>query len=344
MSTRDNSFDLIRHFAAFLVLFSHHYALSGLPEPTIPRWDTLGFLAVTIFFSISGYFMPQSFSNSDNFLDFMAKRCRRIFPGLIVCSFIMVYIIGGAFSASSIFDYIFEREQLKTFASYSTMFGNNIPTVFSDFTYKDAINGSLWTLPLEFACYLIIGTLLSFHNSWKTAAILFWFACYVSQFNTHTGADYNFYGITMSYLALFGVAFSLGALLSMTKPSWQKYRLHLAAIALLLLWLMRGKREVQILGTASIAVLTIVIGTYFKDKLINGRFDISYGAYIYAFPIQQIVINRVTEDFWFSMVISAALTVVAGWLSFRYVETPFLKRVKPNKATIEKPSLATGVA
>jgi len=74
---------------------------------------------------------------------------------------------------------------------------------------------------------------------------------------------------------------------------------------LLMLFLMRGRPECQVIGTASLAVLIIVIGVSLKDNLIRGRFDISYGIYIYAFPLQQIVINRVTGNFWAGMAISA---------------------------------------
>lgn len=33
MSERNNSFDIIRHVAAYMVLFSHHFRLSGDHEP-----------------------------------------------------------------------------------------------------------------------------------------------------------------------------------------------------------------------------------------------------------------------------------------------------------------------
>jgi len=115
----------------------------------------------------------------------------------------------------------------------------------------------------------------------------------------------------------------------------------MVATSLLMLWLMRGRPEIQVLGTASIAVLTVVTGVSFKDKIVNGRFDISYGIYIYAFPIQQIVINRVTGNFWSSMFISSALTIIAGYISYRYVELPFLQgRRKTAQATTSAMSSA----
>jgi len=321
---RENSFDLIRHFAAFLVLFSHHFPLSGRPEPSVPSWDTFGFVAVVIFFSISGYFMPKSFSNSAGFLEFMVKRCKRIFPGLFVCSIIMVYVIGLIFTTASAYDYLFSTDQFKTIFLFTAFMGNTIPTVFSDFTYKNAINGSLWTLPIEFLCYIIIGSALSLLNSWKTIVCLLLAACIATATLGAKWVDFVVFSVPMSYLSLFGIAFCTGSLMSMTRKSWKNYRIPMVAISLLLIWLLRGRPEVQILGTASIAVITIIIGLSVRDKLIHGRFDVSYGVYIYAFPIQQLVINCVTRDFWLGMFISALLTIVAGALSYKYVEKPFL--------------------
>src|SRR5262249_43971612 len=154
---------------ALLVLFSHNFPLSGRTEPTVPGWDTFGFVAVAIFFAISGFFMPQSYDSAGNFMAFMAKRCRRIFPGLIVCCFLMVYVIGTIFTETSLFAYLFDRVQFRTFLMFSTFGGRPIPTVFSDFIFKDAINGSLWTLQVEFGWYIVIGSALAMWPSWKTA-------------------------------------------------------------------------------------------------------------------------------------------------------------------------------
>ena len=270
--------------------------------------------------------MPQSYASGGSFLAFMAKRCRRIFPGLIVCSLIIVYVIGAAFTSESLISYYLDRLQFRNFLMFSAFVGMPIPTVFSDFIFKDAINGSLWTLPVEFLWYIIIGFVFSLTQSWKGAAVLFWISCISIVAMQCFHFDYAFYGVPLSFLALFGVAFTTSALMAMTKEAWEPYKSYLAGVAVLMLYLMRGRPECQVLGTASLAVLTVIIGTSFKDTLIRGRFDISYGVYIYAFPIQQIVINRVTGNFWLGMLIAAALTIVAATLSYHLVEKRFLRR------------------
>ncbi|MNS67139.1 hypothetical protein D3C72_1003830 [compost metagenome] len=58
-----------------------------------------------------------------------------------------------------------------------------------------------------------------------------------------------------------------------------------------------------------------------------GRFgDVSYGVYLYAFPIQQTV-RALAPDLGFttSLVVVVILTLGAGWLSWRLVEAPALR-------------------
>ena len=46
---RNNCFDIIRLFAAIIVIISHQYSLSGLSEPTFLGMTTLGGIGVIIF-------------------------------------------------------------------------------------------------------------------------------------------------------------------------------------------------------------------------------------------------------------------------------------------------------
>lgn len=329
MEERNNSFDLIRHFAAYLVLFSHHFRLSGFDEPLFGVWNTYGFIAVTIFFSISGYFMPQSFARSDNFIDFMKKRCKRIFPGLIVCSFFMVYIIGLYFTETSKLSYILSYDSFIFFLRNSIFIQGVIPNIFSDFIFKDIINGSLWTLPIEFTCYIIIGCALSYLFSWKSVSVLLWVACIFTASINHNHLSYTFFAVPINSLAEFGIAFFTGSVLSLTKNSWLKYRKPIMAICVFLIFTLMGRPEIVIIGTICISIITIIIGISTKEKIIDGKFDISYGVYIYAFPIQQIVINKLEVNFWIGMLIATVATTIMAYFSYAFVEKPFLKsRIK----------------
>lgn len=332
---RKNSFDLIRHFAAVLVLFSHHYALSKLPEPVFLHWDTYGTVAVVIFFCVSGYFMPASFNNSNSFMHYMRKRCYRIFPGLVVCSFFMCYLIGSFFTSESVFVYLFSPSTLQNSLMYSIFFRPKIADVFSDFLYSGAVNGSLWTLPIEFSFYIVLGMALTIKNTWQFILTGLVSSIIISLTVTHFSDEYPVIAaLHLHYVALFAVAFSGGSLMSMTHKYWFSYRFYLMSIAFASLALSNS----PVLIAISLTILTITLGVSITDKVINGRFDISYGIYIYAFPIQQIIINRVTQDFWTGLILATFFTCFAAFLSYHFVEKPFLS-LKNRANTALFPSL-----
>jgi peptidoglycan/LPS O-acetylase OafA/YrhL len=323
---RGNCFDLIRHFAALLVLYSHHYPMLKRPEPSIRHWESYGFIAVAIFFSISGYFMPASFVRSGNFLNFIGRRLKRLLPALVVCSFIITYVIGTIFTSTPTWEYLTSRWTLGTFASWATFLGRSIPGVFSNFLMPNAIDGSLWTLPIELLCYVVIGTALSFSQSWKMALFLFVAAVLGTAWVVHVDTSFNFYSVPLNFFLIFGICFSGGSLLAMTKDAWFSARIPLLIFAILSIWLMRGRVEINIFGMLGITLITVIIGESAKDKFIKGKFDISYGIYIYAFPIQQLVINEITHRLWLGMLISLVFTLVAGYLSYQFVEKRFLHK------------------
>ena len=56
--------------------------------------------------------------------------------------------------------------------------------------------------------------------------------------------------------------------------------------------------------------------------------DLSYGLYLYGFAIQQLLIH-LAPQFWIPsslFAVSWLLSLAAGWLSWRLVERPFLRR------------------
>ena len=323
---RGNCYDLIRHFAALLVLYSHQFALHGATEPVYPFWDSYGFVAVAIFFSISGYFMPDSFKRSGNFIEFSKRRLRRLLPAMVVCSFLMTYVLGAIYTSEPRWSYITSGEAWVNFLKYSLFLGQAIPGVFANYIYPNAVNGSLWTLPIECVCYVAIGVALSFSQSWKMILALFVGSVLGTASLVHTGTGFAFYGVPLNYLCMFGICFSGGALLSVTKDTWYPNRWFLLMFGMASMFLMPSRLEYSVLGTFGITLIVAVVGESFSEKLINGKFDVSYGVYIYAFPIQQMVINRITHRFWLGMAISAVLALAAGYLSYRFVEKPFLRR------------------
>ncbi|EPM2058368.1 acyltransferase family protein, partial [Escherichia coli] len=150
---RNNCFDIIRLFAAIIVIISHQYSLSGLTEPTFLGMTTLGGLGVIIFFAISGFLITKSCINSERFDLFLLKRVRRIFPALIPCSIFMYLVLGVYLEWDSLDEYI-SFSILKNILNVITLQGAPAHSgIFNGFIHPYSLNDSLWTLPLEFTCY-----------------------------------------------------------------------------------------------------------------------------------------------------------------------------------------------
>lgn len=155
MSERSNLFDIIRHVAALLVLVSHHFELSGRAEPLHGSFYTLGSIAVICFFSISGYLITLSFLRSSSVKDYMLKRCARNFPALVVCAFLMVFPAQMIFAGQIVLGGLFSIENLQKFIQISLMGRATLDQVTAGFIFPDSFNGSLWTLKIEFFCYVM---------------------------------------------------------------------------------------------------------------------------------------------------------------------------------------------
>jgi len=156
--SRNNNFDILRLFGALLVIFSHSFALAGFNEPKVPfQFSTFGTLGVQIFMLIGGFLVTMSFLNRKNFFKYMYSRCLRIFPALIFCVFLTVFILGPLVTNVSLIGYFKSIETINYFRTiYLYTTHGTLPGVFNNNVFP-AINGSLWTLKYEFTFYILIG-------------------------------------------------------------------------------------------------------------------------------------------------------------------------------------------
>ena len=104
IDSRINNLDIIRFIAATLVVFSHSYPLTlgnngSEPFAVFSNGQmTFGELAVSIFFVISGFLITQSYDRSKDLIYYMKARTLRIFPGLIFCVILTVFLLGPFFT------------------------------------------------------------------------------------------------------------------------------------------------------------------------------------------------------------------------------------------------------
>jgi peptidoglycan/LPS O-acetylase OafA/YrhL len=338
-ASRHNCFDLMRHIAALAVLVSHHYALSGLVEPNFSGKFIFGMnaiswggLAVLIFFSISGYLVTKSFIRSEGFVDYMNKRTRRLFPGLIVCCAILVFLVMPFYNGNHLIAF-FDPASWNSFIRSVMLLRLDFPTPVAAFKYHNIMNGSLWTLSSEFLCYVLAAIALGYSKTWRAPAVILALCIAAMLYTLESRSEFIFYQIKSARFLPFLIVFAVGSLMATTESTWNntKSRIVLAVLSILTLIATSQTKEAYILGNIAIAVSVLAIGTSFKDRLISGKYDISYGIYIYAWPVQQIVINETGLSLYPSLLLTVAITLVLAAASWRFVEKPFLARHAPSR-------------
>ncbi|HYD58801.1 MAG TPA: acyltransferase [Noviherbaspirillum sp.] len=320
--SRQNNFDFLRILAAFLVLVSHQFALNGLPEPSIFRMS-LGTFAVLIFFSVSGFLVSQSWRLDPNGLRFLAKRFLRIWPGLAVVTLVAAFILGPLVStldAQAYFSHPDLRDFLRNLKVTTVRYV--LPGVFEENIHPRAVNGSLWTIPLEVRCYfvlLVLGCAGLMTKRWAVVLATAASAVYFFGF-AFDPKNYQFH---------FALYFFAGVCLDLYRRAWEggpHYLLAASGAASLALHL-AGADHASLLFL--IPACVVFIGTRSTPVVRRfGRYgDISYGIYIYAFPVQQTVLCVGGKDLPFvaGLAIASAVTVACAFLSWHLVEHPALR-------------------
>lgn len=245
----------------------------------------------------------------------------------------LIYIL-SPFYQNNKYDYILSGQNLVNAIKLITLLPVEVPNIYSGYKYPSYINGSLWTLPMEFLCYVILALALSLHKTWKTPAILLGLIILIGVTTPEaTISTASYYEIHLKWIIKLSLCFVTGSILAMTQSAWssQKSKLLLFAISALLIIATDGRLEINILGFISISVITIMIGTSFKESIIKGRFDISYGLYIYAFPVQQVISNETSLTFYEGLIVSILTTSLLAYASWTFVEKRFI--LKPKKPT-----------
>ncbi len=340
-----NNFDLLRFLAASFVIITHSYSLSGKGEMDLLTnfsKGTLSFshLGVAIFFVISGYLILNSAIYSSSAKSYFWKRLLRILPGLVVVLLASVFVLGPILTSKSVFSYFADIETYKHLFTISIYNINhlNLPGLFSE-NYNSAVNGSLWTLQYEFTCYLIVALLIfviKSKNLKLTYIVYFLFILLISArfllgdryfwFNYSSPYLLN---LNIMYLTEWCIYFTAGMVLYLIKDKFDYFNwltfLLLGLYILLIIF--------NYLSTARLALyfLVPVVTYYFAFSVKSVQIptqigDISYGIYIYAFPIQQTILNfypSIKVEYF--IIVSIICAIPFAFLSWHFIEKKALK-------------------
>ncbi len=340
LQPNNNNFGFLRLFFASLVIVSHSPEIidqNRSREILTNIFGTISFgeLAVDSFFLISGYLILKSFYSTSTVKSYFTKRILRIYPGFIVASLFCIFVVTPLAGGLSLILNLHPTDWLTAFTKLLIL---DSPAVDGLLMGNEpfALNGAMWSVWLEFLCYASIPVffLLGLHKKplyivvTITTASLFLFLLI-----THKDIWLPYPLRISAYLSTRLLsAFLIGGAFYYFRDKiiWTR-NLSLASFALLIVCL-NYKYTAELGYFVFGGYLIFNFALNYKNKILNQigtKNDISYGVYLYAWPIQMLIVQRYPEISPILMtLITMACVAVLGYLSWIYIEQPFIKMKK----------------
>ncbi len=332
-AAKPNNFDALRLLAALMVILGHGQELKGT-VPTLLWNFPISRTGLDVFFSISGYLVCDSWLRTPRLDQFLVKRALRIFPALLVCVAVCALVVGPLSTAFPLHRYLTHHGTWQFFLNDALYLKLYLPGVFTGRRLGGAVNGSLWSLFPEVLCYLSL-PLVWLAPRWGRLPVLLaaMAACGFAGLWIFDHPDSNpglIYSADPKYVLVQAPFFMAGAalrLLQLRMP--ELFRLDLAVVCTASNFYLPS-----LLGIGSVpfewltlAYVVIALGLHSTPVLRRAaRFgDLSYGMYLYAFPMQQIVLDH--GPAW-GIVRCTLGSLAAAFFSWHLVEAPAL-RFKP---------------
>jgi peptidoglycan/LPS O-acetylase OafA/YrhL len=324
-----NALNLIRLVLATLVIVSHSWPLGGFGGDPNFFGTSLGGLAVGGFFTISGYLIAHS-RMSQTAGKFLVRRFFRIFPAYWV-----VLLFVGFGTSWLIADLTGNPWKLADAAAYV---GRGFPLVLGQGTtlngvlnglpYGFGMNGSLWTLAPEFLFYLALAAVMGIRfvrkSKWFVGAsyVLVLLVGFLVQKST-------WLALTWSDL-LTQVLILLSFFMAGVVVFWyRKYLISngwLAMTSGVLFLAISSLGWGSWLGSLPLAYFILWLGSVAPSWLsrLGSKNDFSYGVYIYAFPVQQLLaaLGVQSAGVWVFVLVSCLATASFAVASWFLVEEP----------------------
>jgi peptidoglycan/LPS O-acetylase OafA/YrhL len=340
-----NSFGIIRLAMAIAVLVSHSYWFttgSKVADPLV-RWTghSIGEHAVQVFFFLSGILVAQSLLRSRSVLNYAVARSLRIFPALIVCVALSALVLGPMFTHGGLIQY-FTDKQLPLYVMKTLMLVTGsapLPQLFQNQPLPDMVNVSLWTLKYEVLCYIgfgFIGAIGLLNDRLRpyTSALLVALVALVFVGRPKPLETYTF----LDNLRYFALYFYAGVVAYLLRNHVRISGLILIPLALAFAALI-GTRFGELacclfLGYATLWTANFTFGPLRAFTTDN---DYSYGVYIFAGPIQQLVISLL-PDYGATAVSLHALSIALplAVFSWELIERPAIAMRKPILARLDR--------
>ena len=333
--SNENSFDFFRILFAFSVFFSHFKELTA--TDSFIYWPISASMGVAGFFIISGFLITRSYYRSSNLISYIKKRIRRIVPAyfLIVITCALLFSLVSSLSFQEYFTSKDFYKYLIANLSFLNFIQPTLPGVFAD-NPLPFINGSLWTIKVELALYASVPLMVLFL---KRKPILVFICLYI-------------FSLSFRHYLFFLDENNLekGMIVTLCRPFFSQVCFFVSGAIMLfyfdffksnIKWLLPLSAAlftskyflshwiIEFFSPLSFAILIISLAYYFKKLAFVSKYgDISYGLYLFHFPMIQLFthLGYMKEKPVLLFSTCLCILVLLSYLSWHLLEKRFLKR------------------
>lgn len=307
--SRSNALNAWRLMLATGVILWHSWPLTGRHMSFAPVHQLLRDVWVDGFFAISGFLITWSWFRRPRLRDYFVARGLRILPGLWVCLIVVAFVIaplGVAIQGGSALKLLLSRAPFEYVLGNSAVLSlkHDIDGTPIGIPWPGQWNGSLWTLFFEVSCYVAIAVYGLFgllRRRWFIpAALALALVCSAllpplsASVEEPTSATHHVDTATAALVveevtARFAVMFLAGALLFQCRNVIPA-RWSLVAASLVIVLASSLLPNYRLVGAIPLAYAIVISGALIHNKRLRLQTDLSYGVYIYAWPMQQLLI------------------------------------------------------
>ena len=336
LAEKANNFGFLRLAFAMLVILSHSYEMidANRSREILTRlFHTMSFgeLAVDGFFLISGYLVTCSWENSRTARDYLSKRVLRIYPGFMV-AFLLSLLVAAPLAGGDL-GTLAGADGVRQAVRMLFLRGPQVQGAFAGLP-DPQLNSAMWTISYEFRCYLVamgLGALgLVRHRRAWLALTLALLTLRVAA----PGLDIDLpqpvalvVGAVHDDIRFLAVFLCGGAFyLYRDRIRYHRIVALFAAVALFVVMFFWRLAEtgVAVLGGYVLFWFALHVRAGGLSRIGSGL-DLSYGVYLYAWPVQNLIIwqfRGVAPPVLFLS--SAVLAAALGAASWLLVERPCL--------------------
>lgn len=329
LDNRENNFNLVRLVAAVAVVISHSFLILRAGDDVEPlSWAAfnLGATSVNVFFVLSGIMVSRSFARRPNLGHFVRGRLLRIYPGLLVASAVTALVIVPLAADVSMLDML--RQPSTLLYPFKVLFAFEDAGLANAFAgnIRPDVNSPLWTVKYELAAYAAFAALIviGLHDRKRLLAVLL----VISGIGLAFYADAEWLPGIATSLMRFSFGFLVGVL---------AYQVRDRLVLSPLLGIAGVAVALAVSGWAGGPLVSIIAFGYLAISLgglavpiapLTQRHDLSFGIYLYSWPVQQALAHgHVWQGDLVYAHIALSLVIATGLaaLSWMFIEQPAMR-------------------